>query len=115
MSKSKKRRSGAARSTSRPVAAPPARRRPWAMWAGLAGGIVLAALALTAFLAWQDSRNANSPTTGGAPNLEVDQTRIDFGDVPMSKLVKASFKLSNTGDGPLKISAPPVPEVLEGC
>jgi hypothetical protein len=54
-------------------------------------------------------------TVSGSPRLHVDQELIDFGDVPVGKMVKASFTLSNVGDQALTISHPPVPEVLEGC
>jgi hypothetical protein len=54
-------------------------------------------------------------TVAGSPRLQVDQELIDFGEVPVGKMVKASFVLSNVGDQALTISPPPVPEVLEGC
>jgi hypothetical protein len=47
--------------------------------------------------------------------LHVDQELIDFGDVPVGRMVTASFNLSNTGDQPLVFSHPPVPTVVEGC
>jgi len=112
MRKSKKRRSGASRSKQRPAAAPPARQRSWLLWAGLA---VVAVLAVVGLLAWQNRGSAGGAAASGTPNLEVAQTRIDFGNVPVNKMVKASFKLSNTGDGPLQLSVPAVPEVVEGC
>jgi hypothetical protein len=54
-------------------------------------------------------------TVNGSPRLHIDQELIDFGEVPVGKMVTASFTLSNTGDQALTISHPPVPEVLEGC
>ena len=54
-------------------------------------------------------------TVSGSPRLQVDQELIDFGDVPVGKMVMASFNLSNTGDQPLTFSHPPVPTVVEGC
>lgn len=108
MSKSKKRSSSPTRAT-QPSAA---KKRSWLLWVGLA---VVGVLAVVALLAWQSSQSAGSGTASGTPNLEVDQTNIDFGDVPMDKMVKASFKLSNTGDGPLNVVVPNTPEVVEGC
>lgn len=108
MSKSKKRSS----SPTQVKQPPPPRKRSWLLWAGLA---VVAVLAVVALLAWQSNRSADAGTASGTPNLEVDQTHIDFGDVPMNKMVKASFKLSNTGDGPLNVVVPNTPEVVEGC
>lgn len=113
MSKSKNRRSRSARATPYRPAELPAGRRSWLVWAGLA---VVGLLAIVAVLAWQNSRGVAPDTaSGGAPKLQVDQTSIDFGDVPLNKIVKASFKLRNIGDGTLTISHPPVPEVVEGC
>lgn len=54
-------------------------------------------------------------SVSGKPSLQVDQERIDFGDVPVNRMVKASFALSNTGDQPLVLSHSPVAEVVEGC
>lgn len=108
MSKSKKRNI----SSTQPNQPPPSNRRLWLLWVGLA---VVSVLAVVALLAWQGGRNADSDTASGTPNLEVDQTHIDFGDVPMDKMVKASFKLSNTGDAPLNVVVPDTPEVVEGC
>lgn len=113
MSKAKKRKSSTAKANPPRSAAPPASKRSWLLWAGLA---VVGLLAIVAVLAWQNSRGAAPDTaSGGTPNLQVDQTSLDFGDVPVNQMVKASFKLSNTGDGALTIVTPPVPEVVEGC
>ena len=114
MSKSKRRKSRSAKANPPRSAAPPAGKRSWLVWAGLA---VVGLLAIVAVLTWQNGRSAAPDTAsgGGTPNLQVDQTSIDFGDVPVNQMVKASFKLSNTGDGALTIVAPPVPEVVEGC
>jgi hypothetical protein len=73
--------------------------------------------AVVGLLAWQAGQGIELDAAGaaGTPNLVVDQTAIDFGDVPVNKLVKASFMVSNTGDGPLSLGVPPVPEVLDGC
>lgn len=114
MSKSKKRKSSSGKAYRQQPAAPPASKRSWLVWAGL---VVVGLLTIVAVLAWQNSKGAASGTAsgGGTPNLQVDRTSIDFGDVPVNKMVKASFKLSNTGDGALTIVAPPVPEIVEGC
>lgn len=114
MSKSKKRKSSTAKANPPRSAPPPASKRSWLLWAGLAA---VGLLAIVVVLAWQNSRGAAPDTAsgGGTPNLQVDQTSIDFGDVLVNQMVKASFKLSNTGDGALTVVAPPVPEVVEGC
>lgn len=78
---------------------------------------VVGVLAVVALLAWQTSKGTEPDTAraDGTPNLALDRSNIDFGDVPMNKMVKASFMVSNTGDGLLSFAVPPVPEVVEGC
>lgn len=116
MSTSKKRQTGSGNTSTRRPAVPPARKGTpsWLLWAGLA---VVGVLAVVGLLAWQAGEGTELDVAGakGTPNLVVDQTAIDFGDVPVNKMVKASFLVSNTGDGPLSLAVPPVPEVLEGC
>ena len=86
---------------------------PWL----LAGGIMVLIAVAIAILAKQPAPDqATTPAkVTGSPRLEVDKDRIDFGDVPLGKTVKASFKLTNAGDKPLTLSIPPVAEVVEGC
>ena len=81
------------------------------------GGILVLAIAGLLFAMSQStaSQPAVPVTVSGSPRLHVDQELIDFGDVPVGKMVKASFNLSNTGDQPLVFSHPPVPTVVEGC
>ncbi len=81
------------------------------------GGILVVAVAGLLFARSQSTANqlAVPVTVQGSPRLQVDQELIDFGDVPVGKMVKASFVLSNTGDQPLVFSHPPVPTVVEGC
>lgn len=83
----------------------------------LAGGILLLIVAgLLILLRQPDNKQAEVPiTASGSPKLVIDQEQIDFGDVPLNKMVKASFTLSNSGDQPLIISNSPVAEVVEGC
>ena len=85
-------------------------------WPFVVLAILLVVAAAAAILLLQ---SAKQPTTGaltgtsapaGAvrPQLVVDQKQIDFGSVPVDKMVKASFKLTNAGDTPLTLSVPPV-------
>lgn len=116
MSTSKKRQTRSGKGNTRQPAVTPARQPTpsWLLWAGMA---IVGVVAVVGLLAWQAGQSTELDTAGaaGTPNLVVDQAAIDFGDVPVNKMVKASFLVSNTGDGPLSLGVPPVPEVLEGC
>ena len=61
----------------------------------------------------------NQPTVSvdvsGKPNLVVDKTLIDFGNVRFENPVTAVFTVSNTGDKPLQILQEPRVELLQGC
>jgi hypothetical protein len=45
----------------------------------------------------------------------VDKGLIDFGPVRFDRIVKASFRLRNVGDQPLRLALNPQVEALEGC
>jgi len=68
-------------------------------------------------------RRANGPTNDSdiptlaadMPRLAVDQKLLDFGKVPLDIPIKATFKLTNVGDQPLRILNQPVVEVKQGC
>lgn len=82
----------------------------------LGGILVLAAAGLLLAMNRSTASQLAVPVTvAGSPRLQVDREMIDFGAVPVGKMVNASFVLSNTGDQTLTFSHPPVPEVLEGC
>ena len=83
---------------------PPAKTGLWLL---LAGGLLILAAALFAVLS--GGRSAS------APSLAVDQETIDLGPVKLGQTVSASFRLTNTGDAPLRFSKPPYIEVREGC
>ncbi len=51
----------------------------------------------------------------GSPSLQVDQEKVDLGDVKLGKTVEVTFKLTNVGDQPLRFSKAPYVEVAEGC
>jgi hypothetical protein len=87
---------------------------PVPMLLALAGVlIVTAALVLRA----QSNRQTEVfiPQANGGPKLSVDKETIDFGKVKMGKMVQASFKVTNLGDGDLRFLKAPYIEVVEGC
>ncbi len=95
--------------------APSTRRRSFILYVGL-GALLLIAAGLT--LAWwsgsQREAEAPIPPLGG-PRLTVDKEEVDFGHVQVNKTVRASFRLTNAGDQPLRILGEPQIEVRQGC
>lgn len=91
---------------------------PPVAWLGLAG-LVLVAVGL--FLVRGSPAGSGGATAAapiqvtGKPKLAVDQEKIDFGRVPLNKPVKATFKLTDTGDKPLTLAGTPAVSVLKGC
>ena len=49
------------------------------------------------------------------PRLAVNSERIDFGKQPLEKMVRAEFKLTNSGDRTLILDASVPVRVVEGC
>lgn len=80
------------------------------------GGIALIGLA---FLFLRGGRQHSQPLAAievqGAPSLNVDQEKIDLGDVKLGQMVQVSFRLTNVGDKSLRFSEQPYIEVVEGC
>ncbi len=56
----------------------------------------------------------NQPATG-TPRFQVDQEKIDLGDQPLGKTVRAAFTVKNGGDGTLKLDVPKVATLITGC
>jgi hypothetical protein len=54
-------------------------------------------------------------TSGGTPDLVVDQTVIDEGYVKLNTPVRTSFILRNEGDGLLQVLGEPQVQLVEGC
>jgi len=58
---------------------------------------------------------AGATKVTGQPRLSVDRTQVDFGKMPMDKMVKATFIVTNIGDRPLQIMGEPTVKVAKGC
>ncbi|RME74295.1 MAG: hypothetical protein D6784_10250, partial [Chloroflexi bacterium] len=87
---------------------------PW-LWVVMGSALVLI-LGGAVFL-WQanDTDASFTPVVEGAPRLAVDRTEVDEGDVPLNKMIRSSFTLTNVGDQPLQIMGEPEVELVEGC
>ena len=49
------------------------------------------------------------------PQLQVDREKIEMGKQIFNNTVRAAFTVKNVGDSTLKLEAPKVASVLEGC
>jgi len=79
---------------------------PW-LFVVLGGGLLLLAAVLFA--------NRSGGDGGGTPSIEVDQHKIDYGDVKFGVNKTFAIKVTNTGHGTLRFKEDPYIEVLEGC
>ena len=96
---------------------PSARPAYVSRWA-LAGVLLMMIGLLTACapVPGREPAGAGSPTKiTGQPRLSVGRTQVDFGKVPMDKMVKATFIVTNIGDKPLQIVGEPTIKVAKGC
>ena len=57
------------------------------------------------------------PNTSGAngPRLQVDREQVDLGDQHFGTTVRATFKVTNTGDGTLNLNVAKIATVVQGC
>ncbi len=77
----------------------------------------IGAIFLILFFALQKANPATNTTGVGTtgPVLFVDRQQVDLGDQKLGTSVEVSFKITNTGDEPLKFAEAPYIEVKEGC
>ena len=84
------------------------------------GQIVLLAIAsvailATVYFAYVAVSGPQKVTGVLGPHFAVNTDKIDLGDEPLGKTVRASFDVKNTGDGTLTLNTPQMPTVLKGC
>ena len=93
----------------------PAPRSPWPFVVMAIGAAVILVVGFWV-LRWSDSSSSTgAPQTTSGARLSVDRTTIDFGKVPLDKMVKAEFKIKNVGNQPLIVKAEPRVELVKGC
>jgi hypothetical protein len=97
------------RSTNQPA---PPERTPWLLYVGVAA---LVLIIVGVMLLWRQPARTGGPAQASGPRLAVDQEKIDFGQVPVEKMVKATFQVKNIGDAPLQILNQPQVRVVQGC
>ena len=71
--------------------------------------IIFLAVAVGAVWGWPVFSGA------GTPRLAVDRNEVDLGDRPFGQRVRASFTLTNSGNGALTVEGTPTVTALEGC
>jgi hypothetical protein len=92
--------------------------RPW--WKRISplllglGGLLLMGMASFILVRAAQPPTQNIPLVSG-PRLQVDREIIDFGEVKMGIPIRASFKLTNIGNEPVRFVRQPYIQVLEGC
>jgi hypothetical protein len=90
-------------------------RKPIFLILMLGGGLLLAA-ALALALGKGEAPGSKVPVeVRGAPNLVVDQEKVDLGPVKLGEWVNVEFQVANNGDQPLQFQRPPYVSVVEGC
>ena len=97
---------------------PSAKKRSYVPFLLLGGGALLALVVGILVLSKpgaQSSPTATPAQVTGKPQVALDKTQIDFGQVKLGKTVQATFRVSNVGDQPLKIVEEPLVEVQRGC
>ncbi len=92
-----------------------ARRRfsPLLILAGLAA-LALAAIAVLSAGAQPQAQSVPIEARG-APKLKIDVDSVDLGNLPLGTTTRATFRVSNAGDQPLRVARAPSIQVLEGC
>ncbi len=99
---------------SKRIAPPKKQRVPIWLPLIIVAGVALVAIAL---LSSRDSQAATpvKPQANGAPALQVDKEKVDFGEVKLGQTVETKFEVTNAGDQPLTFKETPYVEVVEGC
>ncbi len=99
---------------SKKVVAQKKQKAPIWLWAIIAAGVVLIAFVVID-TASRNSSPPPAPLVTGAPALQVDKEKVDFGDVKLGQTGEATFEVTNVGDQPLRFNEKPYVEVVEGC
>ena len=99
---------------SKKIASPKKQRVPIWLPLIIVAGVALIVVALISSSGGQ-SAAPTTPQVSGAPALQVDKEKVDFGDVPLGQTVEVKFEVANVGDQPLRFTKKPYVEVIEGC
>ncbi len=89
---------------------PKPKQNSFPLWM-FAGAAVLIVAALGIWFV----QNAETGEGKIGPRLTVNTEKLDFGRQPFDKMVRAEFKITNTGDRALTLDANTPVRVMEGC
>jgi hypothetical protein len=93
---------------------PSSRQSPW-LWLAGGGALLFVVSALLLARPWSGGGSSSTLDEEGSPRLVVDQTIIDEGYIKYDVPISTAFRLSNAGDGPLKILETPQVRLVDGC
>jgi hypothetical protein len=79
------------------------------------GGFILVGLAALALGGKESNSSRSIPAGKVGAKLQVDQEKIDFGDVKLGEWVTATFMVTNVGDMPLEFKEAPFISIVAGC
>ena len=99
---------------SKKIESPPSKKIPLWLPLIIIAGVALIVVALIGG-GTNQSDSTVKPQVSGGPALQVDQEKIDLGDVPLGETVSVKFELTNVGDQPLRFTKKPYIEVAAGC
>ncbi len=80
---------------------------------GILGALAVIAIGFVLFGTLRTSGALDNPN--GKPKFTVDSEKLELGDQKLGHAIKASFKVTNTGDARLTLNAPSMVTALEGC
>jgi hypothetical protein len=86
----------------------------WQIPFAAAGVLLLLAVAYFFFTTSSQPSQAGNQGVNG-PQFHADTQKIDLGDEPLGKTVRAAFNVKNTGVGMLTLTVPQIATVLQGC
>jgi hypothetical protein len=91
-------------------------RRGLSLFPILAIVVGVLGIVVIGFGVWNAVDKTSAPTSGKAgPRLAVNQERVELGNQPFDKMVRAQFEVKNTGDQLLTLDASAPVRVVEGC
>jgi hypothetical protein len=83
------------------------------VWLAVAAGTAI--IIIAAMLAGRGGQALSAPDGDGAPRVAVAQEVFDYGDVAIDTPIETVFRISNVGQGTLRILGTPQVELVEGC